>query len=165
MTTLQEALQKKHKILMLELPTEHYFHHNLATLRELTAPGIFISTQRPAANVTTHFKKENIHDVHIIDTTADQEHESCSCVTTDVDAIVGAINAQLNDETKFIFIDSLSTITLYKPLSEILRLSEFLITTANTSNATVLFGIAKDLKHKKFIEDIALQVDSIVNVQ
>jgi KaiC/GvpD/RAD55 family RecA-like ATPase len=88
----------------------------------------------------------------------------------DIDDLVRAIYTslpKLKGSKKFIFIDSLTTISLYKPLSETMRFSEFLIRTvkkAETESITLIFNVAKDLAQEKFIKDIALHVDEIISL-
>lgn len=88
----------------------------------------------------------------------------------DIDELIRAIYTsipKLRSGRKFIFIDSLTTITLYKPLSETMRFCEFLIRTIKRGefgNVLVVFNVAKDLSQKNFIKDIALSVDEVINV-
>ncbi len=167
--------------IMMELPAERYFEEAMKSVKSLLASefeGVYISFQRPFRNISSMFGQNGI-DVNklvVIDVAAalveaNQEKDP-RCVhispEIDIDELVKAIYTslkKLKSEKKFIFIDSLTTISLYKPLSETLRFSEFLMRTVKTEkNLTLIFNVAKDLSQKRFIKDIALQVDEVVNV-
>ena len=139
---------------------------------------VYISFQRPFRNISAMFQQSEI-DVNkliVIDVaaalaeTTQEKNSRCVHISPeiDIDELVKAIYTSLKKlkaEKKFIFIDSLTTISLYKPLSETLRFSEFLMRTVKTEkNLTLIFNVAKYLSQKRFIEDIALQVDEVVNV-
>ena len=67
---------------------------------------------------------------------------------------------------KFIFIDSLTTFALHKPISETLRFSEFLMRRVKDSKDIVLIlNAAKDLSHKKFIRDVVAHADKTIEVK
>ncbi len=91
----------------------------------------------------------------------------------DVDEIVRAIYtslAALKSRKRFVFIDSITTIALYQPLSETLRFSEFLVRTVRqreggVSTSTIVFNVARDLAQKQFIRDVALRADEVIAVK
>jgi len=59
----------------------------------------------------------------------------------------------------------LSTITLYKPLSETMRFSEFLVKTVRreaSNDLALIFNVSSDLTQKDFIKDVAFRVDNVV---
>jgi len=175
--------EKKGIVIMMELPTESYFHVNLTSIKYLTSKGfegIYISFQRPFKNVSSLFSRQGIdmNKILFIDVASalsgEREEENPRCIhisqTIDIDELVRAIYTslpRLKSRKRFIFIDSLTTITLYKPLSEIMRFSEFLIRTVKKSekeNTILIFNVVKDLAQKKFIRDIALRVDEVISV-
>ena len=72
----------------------------------------------------------------------------------------------MNYGKRFILIDSLSTFALYKTGDEITRFAEMLIDIMNlydNGNIIILFNIAEDLVKNKYIMDIALHADGIIN--
>ena len=74
---------------------------------------------------------------------------------------------RLQSEKTFIFIDSLTTIALYKPLSETMRFSEFLVSLVRKEEkqqTSLIFNVAEDLAQKKFIQEVAFRVDEVVRV-
>ncbi|MFO8078025.1 MAG: hypothetical protein R6U21_05235 [Thermoplasmatota archaeon] len=168
-------------VVMLEHPAEYYFAANLEMIQQLIEQGykgVYISFQRPFANVKTLLSQSNIDidQLTFIDAasalTGEQQTTDDHLITLDehiaIDDLVRAVYTsleRLTGEKKFIFIDSLTTITLYKPLSETMRFSEFLVSTVKKEeNITLFFNVAKDLSQKKFIKDIAFRVDQVINV-
>ena len=67
---------------------------------------------------------------------------------------------------KFIFIDSITTFALYKPISESLRFSEFLISQVKGKKDIILIlNVAKDLSQKKFIRDVVMRADKTIEIK
>ena len=174
---------RKGVIVMVESPTDTYFEINLSIIKLLMNKGfqgIYISFQRPFKNVSSIFKTKgiNINELLFIDTatafSGEQQHDDMHCINVsqalDIDELVKAIYTsmpKLNSQKKFIFIDSLTTIALYKPFSEIMRFSEFLMGTVrkvDVGNIILIFNVAKDLAQKKFIRDVAFRVDRVITV-
>jgi KaiC/GvpD/RAD55 family RecA-like ATPase len=183
--SIEQAIQmdKHGVIIMIELPVNAYFEMNSSTIKLLTNQGfegIYISFQRPFKNIFSFFKSEGIDTSTILFVDAattlsgEQQNEDPRCIhisqSLDIDELVKAIYLslpKLKGQKKFIFIDSLTTISLYKPLSQIMRFSEFLMRTVrkeNEENVILIFNVAKDLTQKKFIKDIAFHVDQVISV-
>ncbi|HEC89877.1 MAG TPA: hypothetical protein ENI44_04780, partial [Thermoplasmatales archaeon] len=130
-------------VIMIERSTEGYFEHNMETIRLLLEndfEGIYISFQRPFINVYTMFEQKNIDTSKLlfIDAAAalsgeiQVDDDRCIHISEDIeiDELVRAIYTSIprfQSKKNFIFIDSLTTIALYKPLSETMRFSEFLV--------------------------------------
>ena len=168
-------------VVMMEHPADCYFSANLEMIKQLLDQGykgVYISFQRPFSNVKQLLTDSNIDidQLSFIDAASALSGET---QITDnhlinineqiaVDDLVRAVYTSLdhlNGEKKFIFIDSLTTITLYKPLSETMRFSEFLVSTVKKEkNITLFFNVAKDLTQKRFIKDIAFRVDQVIGV-
>lgn len=183
--SFEQAIQMdKHGIIiMIELPITAYFEMNSSTIKLLTNQGfqgIYISFQRPYKNISFFFESEgiDINTLLFIDAatalSGEKQHEDARCIHVsqelDIDDLVKAIYLSLpmlKSQKKFIFIDSLTTISLYKPLSQIMRFSEFLMRTVrkeNEENVILIFNVAKDLTQKKFIRDVAFRVDRVISV-
>jgi archaellum biogenesis ATPase FlaH len=179
--TLESALKDPKKaVIMLESPTNAYFDanaNNVKTLIQNGFEGVYISSQRPFKNVFSLFEEKGIDTskVLIIDTISACEGASgkkTDCIPISekkmVDETVRAIYTELSklkSRKVFIFIDSLTTMALYQPLSEVMRFCEFLmgtVTKQDAKRAVLVFGVAKELAQKKFIQDIALRVDETI---
>jgi len=184
--SLEQVIQENKQgiVIMMELPADTYFEANSNTIKLLINrgfEGIYISFQRPFKNISSFFEENgiDIDKLFFIDAAAalsgEQQHEDMHCVRIsqkiDIDELVKAIYAslpKLKSKKRFVFIDSLTTITLYKPLSETIRFSEFLVRTVRkdeTENITLIFNVAKDLAQKRFIRDVAFRVDQVISVK
>jgi len=169
-------------VIMMEHPAENYFFYNIHLIKYLVTQGfsgVYISFQRPFNNVLSRMKSEGIDvdKLKFIDVaavfTGDIQERDDHCINIDehinIDDLVKAIYTSLPDlknDKRFIFIDSLTTIALYKPLSETMRFSEFLVHTVRNKEQPValIFNVAKDLAQKRFIRDVAFRVDHVINV-
>jgi len=168
---------------MMEIPSDSYFESNSKSIELLQNEGfegIYISFQRPFENVSHMLSQRgiNMEKLLFVDLasmlTKHETRKNAQCInissSIDIDELVRAIYLSLqkiNSNKKFVFIDSLSTITLYKPLSETLRFSEFLIRTVakgDINNVALIFNVAKNLSQKKFIKDVVVNVDEIIQV-
>jgi KaiC/GvpD/RAD55 family RecA-like ATPase len=167
----------------MELPAEQYFEANVSSVKTLTGngfEGVYVSFQRPFNNISSLLKQQgiNINKLFFVDVATafggELQEKSLRCIhisqSIDIDELVRAIYTSLDGlkgKKKFIFIDSLTTLALYKPLSETMRFSEFLMLTAKKHKEKVLlvFNVAKDLAQKKFIKDVALHVDEVISIR
>lgn len=183
-STIVNAIKKRKggTVIMMEIPVESYLESNSASVKLLTRKGfdgIYISFQRPFRNISSLFTEQgiDINKLLFIDVASslsrEMQEEDPRCVhispDIDIDELVRAIYTslpKLKSKKRFIFIDSLTTITLYKPLSETMRFSEFLIRTVKkeAQDVSLIFNVAKDLSQRKFIKDIALRVDEIISL-
>ena len=174
---------KEGRVVMMELPAEAYFEAASDSVKALVGQGfegVYISFQRPFANVQSLFKQQGIdtNKFFIVDVATafaqeeHKKHERCVHISPaiDIDELVRAIYTSMDkikSKKKFIFIDSLTTVSLYKPLSEVLRFCEFLtriVRNHKLEGVTLIFNVAKDLSQKKFIRDIAMQIDETISV-
>jgi KaiC/GvpD/RAD55 family RecA-like ATPase len=183
--SIEQAIQtdKHGVIIMMELPINAYFEMNSSTIKLLTDQGfqgVYISFQRPFKNISSVFESAGIDTSTLLFIDAasalsgEKQLQDPRCVHVseeiDIDELVKAIYLslpKLKSQKKFIFIDSLTTISLYKPLSQIMRFSEFLMRTVrkeNEENVILIFNVAKDLAQKKFIKDVAFHVDHVISV-
>mgnify|MGYP000492405473 CR=1 FL=1 len=174
---------KKGYIIMRELPTDEYFEETSNAIKKLTEQGyegVYLSFQRPFSNISDSFQNQGIDmdKMLVIDAASalccaeDKKGSDPHCVPiekkTNVDELVKAIYSslpKLHGKKHFVFIDSLTTITLYKPLSETIRFSDFLVKTVRRSDdaeVTLIFNVSKDLSQKDFIRDVAFKVDEVV---
>jgi KaiC/GvpD/RAD55 family RecA-like ATPase len=177
---------EKHKegaVILMELPSESYFKSNSSTIKLLTGngfEGIYISFNRPFRNVSSLLNQHgiNINKLLFVDVATalskEKQKQNPRCIQIsqeiDIDELIRAIYTsfpKLKSDKRFIFIDSLTTITFYKPLSETMRLAEFFVRKVKKyelQNLILIFNVAKDLAQKKFIKDIASHVDEVITV-
>ena len=167
--------------ILFELPVENYFFANTVSLKYLTNSdykGVYISFQRPFKNIYDLFEKHEINNdrVLILDcsncekTKSNEENNSVNISSFNIDdfgnKIVKALKS-LKCKNKFIYIDSLTTVALYKNTSEIKRLTKILTDIINNKdfeNVLIVLNVAEDLSKKKFVRDISNYADEVVNV-
>ncbi len=170
----------KGKSIMLELDAKSYLEANIKTIKKLQKKGlsgVYVSIQRPSKNISSLLEKQgiDINKIVFIDVASavsKESQEKCKgCVhissELDVDELVKAIYTSLETMKgkKFIFIDSLTTFALHKPISEILRFSDFLMRQVKDRKGIVLIlNVAKDLSDKKFIQDVVAHADKTIEI-
>jgi len=186
MNTFLAGTIEKHKqgaMVMVELPTEKYFLVNVASVRYFTDngfEGIYVSFQRPYNNIHQLFEEHGINTdkLLIIDCATmnsgvkPAEKKKCINISSAIDTdtlgkmIFGALK-DIKSSNKFIIIDSLTTLALYKSESEITKLSDILVDKIRANdfdNVVLLFNVAEDLSDKEFIKDITSHADEVINV-
>jgi KaiC/GvpD/RAD55 family RecA-like ATPase len=159
---------------LLELPSDDYFVASSASVKCLTEKGykgIYLSFQRPFENIYNLFDKYEINNdnVVIIDC-ANSKEDFVNISSFDNDKLCKKITdglKELKGEKKFVFIDSLTTIALYKKESEIKKLAKTLIELKNSKhfdNLLILFNVSEELSSKRFVKDISSYADDTINV-
>ena len=171
-------------VILMKSPVETYFEVNVASVKSLIDngfEGIYISFQRPFKNVSSLFEKQgiDINKLLIIDAATafscvelQEKNPKCVSITsaTDIDELARIIRLafqRLNSKKRFIFIDSLSTMSLYKSSDETTKFSELLVELVkqyDAGNIILMFNIAEDLSQKQFIKDIVPSVDEIIDL-
>ncbi|MFH0715003.1 MAG: ATPase domain-containing protein [Candidatus Diapherotrites archaeon] len=183
-SVLNEILKTgKGESILLELDTESYLETIIKTIKKLQKKGlsgVYVSIQRPFKNISSLLKKEGVdlNKIIFIDVASavsketQEKRKGCVHISPglDVDELVKAIytSTEKLKGKKFIFIDSLTTFALYKPISETLRFSEFLMRAVKDEKNMILIlilNVAKDLSHKKFIQDVVVHADKIIEVK
>ena len=176
------AKQEKNWIFMMEVPEESYFEVNLETIDVLISKqgysGLYISLHRPYKNLVSLLKGKGINTdkLSFIDAASSQaelqedETENCTYISKElnIDELTRAVYKMLpkiKGENKFVFLDSITTLALYQPLSEALRFTEFLNRTVKNEEANgAVVNVAKDLAQKEFIKDIVMNVDEVIKI-
>ncbi len=175
---------KKGAVIMMELPEDTYLEANIATVKLLTSKGfegVYVSFHRPFRSISALLKQMGVNTgklifIDVATALAEETREAnerCVHISSaiDIDELVRAIYTsipKLKGKKRFVFIDSLTTIALYKPLSEVMRFSEFLVRTVRkheVEDVVLIFNVAKDLSQKKFIRDIAMHIDEVISVR
>jgi len=176
-TELLRDAMKDHdtgSVILLESPAEGYFSVNLESVRFLLNSGyegVYMSFQRPFNNLVSNFERYDIdtNKILIVDGATvfcgvpSEKNARCVRVSEDVsfNDLVNAICSsllKLKGKKRFVFVDSLSTMALYKPMPETLKFCDALISNVKDKRfeeVTFLFNIAKDLTNKTYVDDIA----------
>ncbi|MEK6959860.1 MAG: hypothetical protein AABX47_01690 [Nanoarchaeota archaeon] len=181
-SALNEALKTgKGTSITLELDTGSYLESNIKTIKILQKKGlsgVYVSIQRPFKNSSSLLKKQgvNLNKITFIDVAsavsevAPEKDDRCVHVSQklDIDELVRAIytSAEKMKGKRFIFIDSLTTFALHKPISETLRFSDFLMSLVKGKKDIILiFNVAKDLSQREFVRDVVMRADKTIEVK
>jgi len=168
---------------LLESPAESYFDYNIESIDNLLNEGfegVYVSFQRPFNNVADSFIKQGIdlNKILIIDCAtafiSEKKKKDPRCVNirsdTEIDELVEIINRtlqQLRGCKKFVFVDSLSTIALYKSFSEVLNFPKYLLETLKDSsceNVTLFFNIATELSKDVLVESMSSYSNQFIHL-
>jgi KaiC/GvpD/RAD55 family RecA-like ATPase len=166
-------------MMLVNHSSQDYLESTARAIKALTDGGycgVYISFQRPYSNIYKYLKSygADVDKIAFIDAATSLANEkevkadNCIHISADlnIDELVRAVYTsveKLSGKNKFIYMDSLSTITLYKPLSEVMRFSEFMERIVQKHEIQLAaFGVAEDFSNKKFVKDIALRADEVI---
>jgi len=173
----------KGSVILLESPAEGYLDVNLESVRFLLDSGyegVYMSFQRPFNNLVSNFGRYDIDTNKIL--IVDGATVFCGVTSENASRCVGVsddmgfndfVNAiydsllKLKGKKRFVFVDSLSTMALYKSIPETLRFCNALISNVKDKRfeeVTFLFNIAKDLSNKCYVDDIAAYADHYLHL-
>ncbi len=170
-------------VAILQVPEESYLQVNLETIRVLVKKfnysGLYITIQRPHTNLMKLFKKQGIsaERISFIDaaSSAAEEtgRESRNCIYVPKELGINNLTRatykmlpNIKEEKKFLFLDSITTLMLYQPLSETLRFAEFLTRTLRkTDLSAIIMNVGSEFSKEKFIKDIVFQCDKIIEIR
>ncbi|OYT55197.1 MAG: hypothetical protein B6U72_00150 [Candidatus Altiarchaeales archaeon ex4484_2] len=182
---LKEELGRREEnyVAILQVPEEKYLQVNLETIKTLVEEfgysGLYITIQRPHTNLMKLFRKQGINadKVCFIDAASSaaeetgEETENCTYVPKElnINDLTRATYRMLPDikgEKKFLFLDSITTLMLYQPLSETLRFAEFLTRTLRkTDLSAIIMNVGSEFSKENFIKDIVFQCDEIIEIR
>ncbi|UCH71789.1 MAG: hypothetical protein JSW62_05160 [Thermoplasmatales archaeon] len=182
---LKEGMKelKEGSVILLETSAENYFEANATSVKFLLDngfEGVYMSFQRPFKNLSALFAQQDIdmNKLLIIDGATSfsgevqEKNPRCIDISKDLDVseiiqIIYTSLKKLESEKKFVFVDSLSTMALYEPLSETARFTETLIRTLKEKDfrkVTLFFNVAEDLAQKRYIENISIYADEFLHL-
>jgi len=170
-------------VAMLQVPEENYLEVNLETIKvlvnEFNYSGLYITIQRPYNTLLRLFGERGINAdmIYFIDAASstikegDEHTQHCMYVASDlnVDDLTKAVYKTIEvvqNNKKFLFIDSITTFMLFQPLSETLRFAEFLTRTLRKSDlSVVVLNVGMERARERFIKDIVFQCDETVKIE
>ena len=163
---------------MLEIPEDNYFELNLETVGTIVKMGyscVYVSMHRPYANLQAGLSKTGVpkEKVWVVDAASsiagvESAQKNCTYLATplSIDDLTRAIfqaAPRLSGEKKCLFLDSVTTLAVYQPLSETLRFAEFISRILRKEEVNgILVNVANGLAQKKFIQDIAPSFDKVI---
>jgi len=162
---------------MMVTPSADYFEWGAAMVKMLTdagRSGVYVSFHRPFENVVKVLKHYgvNTNKLFFVDVatgvTGTKIKKNLKCVHVPkadpvlIDNAVHKLLKKLNG-TKFIFVDSLTLHSFYKPVSETKRLSKLLIERIDNEHANyIVFNVASELADLGFIKSLSKDVDEVI---
>jgi hypothetical protein len=170
-------------VVVIESPAENYLKSNVSSVKSMLDngfEGVYLSFQRPFKNISRVFEKEGIEleKLFVIDfatafSNSDQEHnQRCINVEPDI-TIEDMINSicsslkEINQDKRFVFVDSLSTLAIHKEFSETMRFTECLINTIrgkNIKDVTFVFNIEKDLARQRYLKNVDIYANEHIHL-
>ena len=174
---------KNGSVILLRTPAEEYFDSNMESVKfflDNGFEGVYMSFQRPFKNLSSFFERQgvNMNKLFVIDGatafSGETQEKNPRCVhispdfeIEDMIKKVCSSLSKLNSEKRFVFIDSLTTLALYEPMSETMRFPENMIRIARKKefgDVTVVFNVAEDLTQKRYIQNIAVYADEHIHL-
>jgi len=165
--------------MMMVSPSERYFEWGAAMVRMLTdsgRPGVYVSFHRPFGNVIRALRYYGVDTgkLAFVDVATGmakekgQKNPKCIHVPkADVDGIDKAVRDSLKklNGKKFIFVDSLTIHTFYRPPGQTRRLAKTLIEKIDREHANyIVFNVAEELADLEFIKALSKDVDEIIKM-
>ena len=168
---------------LLESPAESYFEYNIQSVDYLLNEGfegVYVSFQRPFNNVASSFTQKGIdlNKILIIDgatafvSEEQKENPRCVNISSDMDIyelvkVIYNSLQELEGSKKFVFVDSLSTIALYKTFSEALKFPKCLLESVkdnSNENVTLFFNIAEELSKDVLVERMSSYSNEFIHL-
>ena len=172
---LNKIIHKKDGgLFLLKLPSDNYCKcnaHSLKYLLENGYQGVYISFQRPFENVHSWLKYNDINTskIKIIDGTKEKNSKEstdvleCKDLRKFTDKINNALD-KIKGDKKFLFIDSITTMTFCRSDNAADFVSLFLqetIRDGNYDDISFFVNVAEELEKKKLVKQIASHADGI----
>ena len=172
---LDEALKRHERgaVVMVEVPTDSYLDTNALLVDAMTSKTydcIYLSLRPPFEKILSSLNAIPGKNKLFFIAAGGKAAAKFIPVNKnpDVEEIVWAIKAalpRLKSMKKFIFVDSLSSISENQPLGELLRLSEYLSRLVRKREIEGLILVFdSSYSNSEFIKDVALRVDEVIKI-
>ncbi len=176
---IDKAIKEGAEIILVTVDAKKYVKASLEILKYLTknAEGIFVTLNRPYSSMKRLMEKEGIDYTKIIfiDCITRQiggeeiDKERCFYLNSpDPTQMQVAIEQAMNlitAENRFIYIDSLSTISLYKSFETLLKFIRYLTGRIRIKGYIgTIFSIEKEIDDI-YYSQIALMVDEVIEIE
>ena len=160
---------------VFKLPTNFYWKsmvHSVKYFLDSGFKGVYLSFQRPYNNMFSLFSQFDIdpRNVYILDLTNidnDRQNDFSSTNFKDMRSQIFSFLNELNSSKKFVFIDSITTMSLINSDKWVNSFSDFLINTTDEKKSDdiyLIFNVAKELANKKIVRNITSTADAVLDV-
>lgn len=170
-------------MILLAVPADSYFSANTAAVARLVKKGfegVYLSFQRPFKNMAPLLEKGGVDMGRIVfidlaTSLGGEEHRRhARCIHLQHDAtpeeLVGAVNAallRLKGRKRFVFIDSLTTMSLHRPEAGRMAFLEEAVESLRKPDcaAMLIVSVARELRNGPFMERVASLSEAVVEVE
>jgi hypothetical protein len=168
---------KRGFVILAEHPADSYFREIAEGLKNMLKrdyEGVYINSQRPFNNLSMMLKeyKVNTKKLVFIDFTNSME-KSKYCKEPKCMKVIPYVGLEnltlavkqsllkLKSKKRLIFLDSVTTLMLYKNISDkvMLQFYEFLMDVASENKDTLILNVSQGMTKKSIIKDLAFFVD------
>jgi KaiC/GvpD/RAD55 family RecA-like ATPase len=164
-------------VILAEHPADAYFDelsHGLKSMLKRGYEAVYINSQRPYGNLTKRLKERKVNAKKIVfvdfaNSIVRSEHckePRCMRVMPSISFVHLALAVKqslmkLKSKKRLVFVDSVTTLMLYKNFSEkvMFRFYEFLMDTARRGQNTLILNISDGMTEKPIIKDLRFFVD------
>ncbi|RLI82337.1 hypothetical protein DRP07_05455 [Archaeoglobales archaeon] len=175
---IDRAIEEGSEIILVIVESKRYVKASLEILKYLTerAEGVFVTLNRPYSSLKKLMTKEgiDINKIIFIDSITRQlggeEVDSERCVylnspdPTQIQMAIEQTMDRIFTENRFIYIDSLSTISLYKSFETLLKFIRYITGKIRIKGFIgTIFSIEKEIDDI-YYSQIALMVDEVIEV-
>jgi hypothetical protein len=176
---LEESIESGAEIILVIVEAKKYVKTSLEILRFLTsfAEGVFVTLNRPYSSMKKLMEKEGIDysKIIFIDSITRQlggeeiDIERCRYLNspdpTQMQIAIEQAMDMISAENRFIYIDSLSTISLYKSFETLLKFIRYITGKIRIKGFIgTIFSIEKEID-ESYYSQIALMVDEVIEVE
>jgi archaellum biogenesis ATPase FlaH len=175
---IDAAIKNGAEIILVIVEAKKYVRTSLEILRYLTkdAEGVFVTLNRPYSSMKKLLEKEGVDYSRIIfiDSITRQlggeeiDIERCIYLNSPDPTLIQMAIEQTMDrifsENRFIYIDSLSTISLYKSFETLLKFIRYITGKIRIKGFIgTIFSVEKEI-NESYYSQIALMVDEVIEV-
>ena len=173
---IDEAIKNGAEVILIRVGAKKYVEASLEIVKYLVkdSEGIFVTLNRPYSSMKKLMAKENINldKILFIDALTRQiggeeiDADRCIYLTspdpTQMCLAIERAMGMVNSDRRFIYIDSLSTISLYKSLETLLKFIRYMVGKIRIKGFIgTIFSVEKEIDDA-YYSQIALMVDEVI---
>ncbi|AGK62114.1 hypothetical protein Asulf_02160 [Archaeoglobus sulfaticallidus PM70-1] len=175
---LESAIASGAEVILIKAPAKKYLNVSLEITKYLCqkAEGIYVTLNRPYASMKKIMQKEGIdlNKLIFIDSitrqTGGEEIDTDRCIyINSPDPTLMQVSIEramdlIRTENRFIYLDSLSTISLYKSFETLLKFIRYITAKIRVKGFFgALFSVEKELD-ETYYSQLALMVDEVIEI-
>ncbi|MFH1257951.1 MAG: ATPase domain-containing protein, partial [Candidatus Micrarchaeota archaeon] len=185
MTDIKRLLHKElaglpsHYVILLVTSSKNYMKVNVETLRlllsEKDSAGIYVTFNRPYENLTSSLGKEklDLERLYFLDlitqTTGKRGERTENCIflpsprnLTELSIALTQLVERMEQDNRFIFIDSLATMLIYNSAGTVAQFTHFLVSKMRLWKVGMVLVSLEKETDQKLIKDLSQFCDKVV---